>query len=402
MSVQPQLLSSRRRVITVALSLALLAGLGTSAQAGVIPWVYDAIFGPVRPMAPYAPAYSVPVYSYRANSSPRIGATSYPTYSYAGYNGGFGCRPCYSPCQVQSPCVSGACANGACNVTGAASQKAPTTVAFYHPVYGWVTQRGACATSSGGTDKVVPTPDKGLANGTVGSQAPEAKKTFSTPKPGEKDPFVSPMSVKKPVSPRNTTDTAKTDATTNTDAKAAVVNNADKAAADKGAASKDDTTTKGDDTKADKAVVSTPAVPNAAATDATTTTTTTTSSSDAAAASKDHDATTTDSTTTDAKKADGGFAGQPERGIDDKAFVEPKPGEKAKEETGDKTLPLKEEDLTKGLELDNKTSWVVPTIGVERIAFRPGFRNARLVRNSKVINVDFVIPATSVTRIVSK
>lgn len=84
--------SLSRRFGIAALSLTLVATLFGTSQAGIIPWVYDAIFGPVGGYGPYP--YAGP---YRPMPM------------------GYGCNPCMprttmrcapSPC---SPCSSGSC-----------------------------------------------------------------------------------------------------------------------------------------------------------------------------------------------------------------------------------------------------------------------------------------------------
>jgi hypothetical protein len=366
---QPRSNSTRQRALIAGLAVALTVGLVSSTQAGIIPWVYDVIFGPVhRPVHSYSPG---PVYSH---PQPQIGYTypsrSYPaTYSYSGYAGGFGCGPCRP-----SPSQCGPCANSG-GAVGSSTTKsnAPTTIAFYHPLYGWVEQ--SCA-----TDKPVRT----AAKTGVGSKAPEPKPTFAEeidPVTGKKkDPFVAPTtSVKKPVNARNG---EKTDA--------ADTKSDDKSAKSDGAAG---TTTT---VESDKAT----AEPKH---DNKTTTTTTTSSDD-----QGNDNKSTEDTKTNDKKSsaktdtpDGGFA-EPKRGKEE--FVSPKDGKvEAKEDKAiEKTDKLEIDGLNEELKLDDKASWLVPTLDIKRVAFRPGFRNARLARRSEVIGLDFVIPATSITRIVSK
>ncbi len=106
------------------LSVALVVGLSSAANAGVIPWVYDAVFGPVRyPAYGYGYGYSYPEYGYGYRYSPY--AVSYaPTYcdsqrgysscgpsgvSNCGYWNSVSCTPGYEP--RESVCVtpSGCC-----------------------------------------------------------------------------------------------------------------------------------------------------------------------------------------------------------------------------------------------------------------------------------------------------
>jgi len=89
-----------RRFGIAALSVALVATLIGSTQAGIIPWVYNVFFGPVG----YGPAgYGAPAYPH-----------GYPMT--AGYRAaGYGCGPCRTPAQFScrpspcSPCSSGSC-----------------------------------------------------------------------------------------------------------------------------------------------------------------------------------------------------------------------------------------------------------------------------------------------------
>jgi hypothetical protein len=97
----------------------LVAGLVTSllstTQAGVIPWLYDAIFGPAYPhyYGGYAPGWSA------YGCAPK------------------GCAPC-NPCRVgYSPRSSNSCASGACSTT-----------AFYGPCGATCSTTVACAGSA--------------------------------------------------------------------------------------------------------------------------------------------------------------------------------------------------------------------------------------------------------------
>ena len=77
----------KRRIGVATVAAAIVAGAFSTSQAGVIPWIYDAIFGPAY-YGPYAPmSYSV-------------GYMPSPC-------GPAGCRPTCSPCS--SPCSTGKC-----------------------------------------------------------------------------------------------------------------------------------------------------------------------------------------------------------------------------------------------------------------------------------------------------
>ncbi len=104
------------------LSVALVVGLSSAANAGVIPWVYDAVFGPVRYPA-YGCSYGYPEYGYGNSYSPY--AVSYaPTYcgwpegysscgscgiSNCGYWNSVSCTPCYGPRESVCATPSGCC-----------------------------------------------------------------------------------------------------------------------------------------------------------------------------------------------------------------------------------------------------------------------------------------------------
>jgi hypothetical protein len=102
------------RLFRLSLVLASTASLGLSSpvQAGVIPWAYDALFGPVGSMqarAGYAPYYT----GYSGNYGGGY-VTGYAPYSvgYGYVSSGCGCSPCGGSCG--SSCASGNCASGNC------------------------------------------------------------------------------------------------------------------------------------------------------------------------------------------------------------------------------------------------------------------------------------------------
>ncbi len=142
------------------LALMLAAGLTSAAQAGVIPWTYNAIFGPVRYpasnyqasyryrtpryVASYAPAYSYAPASYGYASSGYAPVSSgcsscsssyYAPASYApsyGYDYGAGCGSCgpvatapsCGSCDNSCGSSSGNCLSGGCPMTPATSNPA--------------------------------------------------------------------------------------------------------------------------------------------------------------------------------------------------------------------------------------------------------------------------------------
>ncbi|MFP6762238.1 MAG: hypothetical protein VB858_01430 [Planctomycetaceae bacterium] len=131
-----------------------------SAQAGVIPWVYDVIFGPVRQpgyygAVGYGPAYAQP--------------------AMYGYSPASRCLPCSSPVSATravSGCATGRCSTGGC----------PTTIAYY-PAWpiGYTMVRSQCASACS-------TPSKAdwRSSDTKNRQAPDSQTTYVK----EKDPFI--------------------------------------------------------------------------------------------------------------------------------------------------------------------------------------------------------------------
>ncbi|WP_437185441.1 hypothetical protein SH668x_002546 [Planctomicrobium sp. SH668] len=142
-----RLLSYRSPVWSVALILGIVTS-PSAAQAGVIPWTYNAIFG-TGPVfgGGYAGAYQQPVpyssyYSPAWNSySAGYGGVGYaPVNSYSNYGysggysygagyGGFGvynnaCNPCASPCGVD-PCGNSNCPNGDCSTGNCGASYTP-------------------------------------------------------------------------------------------------------------------------------------------------------------------------------------------------------------------------------------------------------------------------------------
>lgn len=131
-----------RRIGTVVLGICLIPGLLSTTQAGLIPWLYDAVFGPVAPYGyGYHSSYAYPyvarpvITSYRgAPSTCGPVAYSIPAWTSGYGNGSYGpsvtrvpsgcstgsCPPivgCYRP--VWSP-VCGPCQSGTCRVASAA------------------------------------------------------------------------------------------------------------------------------------------------------------------------------------------------------------------------------------------------------------------------------------------
>lgn len=135
-----------RRIVSLSAFL-VATGIASATQAGIIPWAYDAIFGPVRYPAygygysPYYVSYSRPVYvrsspaytpvSYGYSSGCSSCSTSYyAPVSYAAPSYGCGCGPVVAapscgPCGGASYASAGGCLSG-CSAT-TPSTPAPAT-----------------------------------------------------------------------------------------------------------------------------------------------------------------------------------------------------------------------------------------------------------------------------------
>jgi len=118
------------RLTRIAMLLACAVGIGfpASSDAGVIPWAYDASFGPVGSMRRpyYSPYYTGNVGSVGANYLPAAYSYGYATNGcsscqqssyYTQAQSGCGCSPCGSSCGYG--CSSGGCASGNCTVNSA-------------------------------------------------------------------------------------------------------------------------------------------------------------------------------------------------------------------------------------------------------------------------------------------
>jgi hypothetical protein len=353
------------------LALALVPGQFSTADAGVIPWLYDAVFGPVGHSGyggsgyggygtayryPYAApriSYAVPTYSRRSSCSPAGCATT--SYS-VGYRALFA-RPTY--------CSTGGCStvlsayrysSGNC---GACSTAASTNI--------------ACAAKTAWKSK----------------ESKEAKTEWPTevitgeaavPTPAAQDEAPKPTFKDEPADPANGQPVA-----------------VGKVVGDQN----------GGTTGGGKAV---PGDPNWTETGKPTTdvVTETPASADAAVAEG-----------ADADAADNaGFGKTLRDGEEDvnKTFVEPVPGVEAaaEGEAAPTTTPLLPEGLPEAgtesesgldkslpLNLDKKSSWKFE-VPVQRIAFRAGFRRAKLARTTVSVDVDYVVPAASTLRLVSR
>lgn len=129
-----------RRIASVSAFLVAM-GIASASQAGIIPWAYDAVFGPVRYPArghgysPYAVSYARPVYvrsmpvSYGQPSGCSSCSTSdYAPVSYAAPSYGYGCGPiavsACDPCGARSQAAVSGCSTAPAT---AAPAKAPVT-----------------------------------------------------------------------------------------------------------------------------------------------------------------------------------------------------------------------------------------------------------------------------------
>lgn len=110
----------RRWIFIFSIAAALSAGHSATAQAGLIPWLYDAIFGPNVPRGHYGAGYAPMGGHYggatlapaTAYMPPR---TSYMMPSSASYTMGYAASdPCAPICD---PCGTGACVGGACGTS---------------------------------------------------------------------------------------------------------------------------------------------------------------------------------------------------------------------------------------------------------------------------------------------
>lgn len=91
---------------TLAVALGVWTGLAATTEAGLIPWVYDAVFGPVGSQRAYYGGYAPMTYG-----------AAFRGYGPLGYS-----DPCCSPC---GPAGCSPCATGACGIQS-----------FYGPSYG--------------------------------------------------------------------------------------------------------------------------------------------------------------------------------------------------------------------------------------------------------------------------
>lgn len=106
-----------RSVLPVLCAIALLAANPQGAHAGLIPWVYNAIFGTGPMYAGYGPTYANYGYAPSPWSANYVSYGYAPSYGYASYapvaayDAGACCPPaCPAPCDPCAACPGGACA----------------------------------------------------------------------------------------------------------------------------------------------------------------------------------------------------------------------------------------------------------------------------------------------------
>lgn len=163
--------------VLLALVLSVSGGFETSAHAGVIPWMYNAVFGPVGSMRGYQAGYG------------RGGCCNYgPSYS--------SCSPCGGGC---SPCSSGACGYGGGFSGGCASGNC-----------GGIAYGGGCASGNCGVNftpdasstNLIPTPDQNITPAPTPANRPSPTyRTDSAPNPTQVKPNLGGGTT-QPVQPR--------------------------------------------------------------------------------------------------------------------------------------------------------------------------------------------------------
>ena len=373
-----------RRFGILVLALALVPGQFSTADAGVIPWLYDSVFGPVghygyggsgyggyayrHPYAGPQISYRMPTdlaYYGRSNCGPTGCTTpSYsvgyrPLFSVPSYCSTGGCSTVLSGYRYSSgncgTCSSVASANSACAAKTAWKSKEPTVV----------------KTEVIRPEAAVPTPTPAAQD-----DAPRPKTFADEPADPSKD---QPTSVEK-----------------------VVVGGAGESSPD-GAAVKVDPNW----TKTGKPAVDEPVV-----------------TSEDGAAAEAAEGSGAAGVTLEKKTEGAGKESPSAAGFDatlrgaeadvNQEFLELVPGvEPAVQEaapTKAPVLPVGPEDsleseLTPGkaqpLELDQKSSWKFGVL-TQRMAFRAGFRRAKVARASVVVNDDYVVPSAVTLRLVSR
>lgn len=372
------------------LALTLVPCQYSTADAGVIPWLYDAVFGPVG------------------------------HYGYGGYGYGYGYRYPYGGTQLSyryvtpSPVVysgSSSCGPAGCGPSGCSI--APIYQVGYRPFF---SSPAFCTTGTCGVRCAVSncgTCSTGASNSTCQAKtawkSQEAKTEWNAevirgesavPTPATADEAPKPTTFEKgsTASTGQSTAVGKVVAEDSTDSSQSVT-------------SEGTTTGEPDWTRTGKPTV-------AASED----TASTESSSEKTAGSVDSSvdvkagASGTATTETDSNAA--GFGDAVRGGGSPETFREPVPGVKSAvdgnsvpaktpalpEGLPESEVPLEaapELDINLPLELENKSSWKVE-VPVRRFAFRPGFGRATVARTAIDVDVDYVVPASTSLRLVSR
>ena len=365
----------KRLALQSMVAVAMVTCLLSSTQAGVIPWVYDAIFGPVR-----YPAYGSG-YGYGVSYAPQM------NYGYSPYSQ---CSPCASNvgyAQQASPCASGRCSTGGC----------PTTVAYY-PAFpmGYRVVSSQCSPCS--TKKT-----DWRASGSTGEKAPEprdeGKTTFAEE---EKDPFdaqkpARPLSEITPVKPEGKTasgeNTTAGKATAATGAEATGTSVIEQIKKDKW--EETSKSVKGATAAATPGNVTTDAAKAAAAAATVEVVAPETGAAEVKPGETSAEGITTPLIGEGAAGDDVGAGETTREGEPKKASEEKEP---AAAGDGGEIKPLEVKQLEGE---QNKAAWKISQ-PVHRIAFRASFRDVRIARVSRTVEADYVIPAASLTRIAER
>lgn len=170
-----------RRIASLSAFL-LAVGVTSASQAGIIPWVYDSIFGPVRypsygyGYSPYAASYGGPVV---VRSSPRYAPASYGYYAPSS-----GCSSCsssyYAPVSYSMP--SYGC--GGCGPIATAPSCGPCGAVTCAPSNGCLS---GCSVAPAGTDSKSTTPSNGKSAWNSSKKVPEPSPD-KAPEPTFEDP----------------------------------------------------------------------------------------------------------------------------------------------------------------------------------------------------------------------
>jgi len=410
-----------RRTATVVLGVCLIPALLSTTQAGVIPWLYDAVFGPVRRPwgagrhVSYAQPFAAPpvMSSYGPAMSP-CGPGGCPTSTWttgravtsSSVCGPGGCTPAVSYYGFLGTSACDPCAVGGATVssyTPGSQDDCPATTE-------WKSKK---ASGSGGSDK----------SGQPGGRGKDRK----APEPAEDDApsqrtFVEPAEPAEPAEPEN--QARREEQGGQGDPFADQETTVERAAPDSGAkrsnasGAADDGNSAGQPssssgTESDPGSVGNPPVPSGTA-----------GSSDASSSAGGNQGSGGSAGSGSAGSGSAGF-GETRRNSgssgNDAGFAPPRRGSEPAKESSTEAPLLNENDLSpadddgkssgssgsdEGSPLDlenleNRASWEFQP-EIERIAFRPGFRSATIARRRVRVDVDYVIPQAARTRLVSR